>query len=104
MFNFPEGDYAWFLPQGLTEQCLLHAPWLCDFSNTINTPVFVPGTYFLLIWNPTGGRIDYTANFGCREDLFEGPTDTTEKVAARERAQAITPLNSGRSVPVLDRP
>ena len=92
VFNFPEADYAWFLPLGLTEECLLRAPWLCDFSNTINTPVYVPGTYLLVIWNPTGRRLDYTANFGFREDLFEGPADTDEKLDARSRAEIITPL------------
>ena len=92
VFNFPEGDYAWFVPLGLTEECLLRAPWQCDFSNTINTPVFVPGTYSIVIWNPNGRRLDYTANFGFREDLFEGPADTNEKIEARTRAEVVTPL------------
>jgi hypothetical protein len=92
VFNFPEADYAWFLPDGLTEQCLLYAPWTCDFSNTISTPVFVPGDYFLVMWNPTGQPMDYTANIGFREDLFQGPADTPEKIAARARAETITPM------------
>ncbi len=92
VFNFPESDYAWFVPLSLTEECLVRAPWPCDYSNTINTPVFVPGTYALVIWNRTGKGLDCTANFGLREDLFEGPADTTEKIKVRTRAEAITPL------------
>ena len=92
VFNFPEAEYAWLLPQGLTEYCLLYAPFLCDFSNTISTPVFVPGTYFIAMWNPTGKPMDYTANLGFREDLFQGPADTPEKIAARARADTITPM------------
>ncbi len=92
VFNFPEADYAWFLPQGLTQFCLLNAPWTCDFSNTINMPVFVPGIYRIVIWNPTRLPLDYTANFGFREDLFEGDPDTPEKLDARVRADVVTPL------------
>lgn len=89
VFNFPEGDYAWFLPLGLTEHCLLNAPFTCDFSNTISTPIFVPGDYYLVIWNPEGGKMDYTANIGFRERLLSGPADTPEKVAARTRAAVV---------------
>ena len=92
VFNFPEADYAWFLPEGLSEYCLLEAPYLCDFSNTISTPVFVPGQYFLVMWNPTGKPMDYTANVGFREDLFLGPADTLEKIEARVRAATVTPM------------
>lgn len=89
VFNFPEGDYAWFLPQGLTENCLLNAPQTCDFSNTISTPVFVPGDYYLVIWDPKGKKMDYTANVGFRERLLSGPADTPEKIAARSRAEVV---------------
>ena len=58
------GDISWFLPKGLSQNCLLNAQWLCDFSNTIAQPVFYPGTYYLAIWNPTGVPTDYTANIG----------------------------------------
>ncbi len=55
-------------------------------------PTFVPGDYFLVMWNPTGEPMDYTANIGFREDLFQGPADTPEKMAARARAETVTPM------------
>lgn len=74
------GNTAWFLPDGLTQDCLLHAPWLCDFSNTIAQPVFVPGTYYIVMWNPSGRPIDYTANIGFSEENFEPNEDLEELV------------------------
>jgi hypothetical protein len=64
------GDISWFLPQGLSQYCLLEAPYLCDFSNTIAQPVFYPGTYYIAIWNPTGLPTDYTANIGYSEENY----------------------------------
>lgn len=64
------GDISWFLPQGLSQHCLLEAQWECDFSNTIALPVFYPGTYYVAIWNPTGIPTDYTANIGYSEEHF----------------------------------
>jgi hypothetical protein len=64
------GDISWFLPKGLSQNCLLNAQWLCDFSNTIAQPVFYPGTYYIAMWNPTGIPTDYTANIGYSEANF----------------------------------
>jgi hypothetical protein len=42
VFNFSEagsaGAIKWFLPQGLTQECLFNAPQTCDYSNTIRMP------------------------------------------------------------------
>jgi hypothetical protein len=62
------GDISWFLPKGLTQECLLENQALCDFSNTIAQPVFYPGDYYIVIWNPTGIPTDYTANIGFSEE------------------------------------
>ncbi len=87
---FLGSEYAWFLPLGLAERCLLTAPWRCGYSNTINTPVFMPGDYFLVIWNPSGQPCDNTANFGFQDDLFKGDADIEGEIAARERDAAVT--------------
>lgn len=74
------GDISWFLPQGLSQQCLTEAQWLCDFSNTIAQPVFYPGTYYLAIWNPTGIPTDYTANIGFSEENYSPDPDVLELI------------------------
>ncbi len=68
------GNMSWFLPQGLTQHCLEEAQWECDFSNTIAQPVFYPGTYYIVMWNPTGVQTDYTANIGYSEAHYEEPS------------------------------
>jgi hypothetical protein len=62
---------SWFLPQGLTQQCLFQAPWTCDYTNTINTIVWAPGVYYLAVWDPDGVKQDYTANIGFLEDSYQ---------------------------------
>ena len=59
---------AWFLPLGLTQQCLLRPPPPCDFSNTIAQPVFIRGDYWIIMWDPSGKVQDYTANIGTSEE------------------------------------
>ena len=61
---------AWFLPLGLTMECLLNPPPLCDFSNTIFQFISVPGTYWIAIFDPSGKVQDYTANIGFSEINF----------------------------------
>ena len=58
---------GWFLPDGLTQKCLLENPAECNFSNTINQPIFIPGTYWIVIWDPSRKEQDYTANIGFSE-------------------------------------
>lgn len=58
---------SWFLPLGLTQECLLSTPWLCNFENTLSQPVFFPGIYYIVIWDPEGKPQDYTANIGFAE-------------------------------------
>jgi hypothetical protein len=67
------GDLAWFLPKGLTAECLTTAPQTCDYSHTIAQPVFYPGTYYIVMWNPSGVPTDYTANIGYSEAHYEEP-------------------------------
>jgi len=84
IFNLEEGhlgDISWFLPEGLSQDCLLNAPYLCDFTNTIAQPVFAPGTYYIAIWNPTGIPTDYTANVGTSEENFVEDEEVEELVA-----------------------
>ena len=74
IFTLDEGDLgpiSWFLPSGLTQECLMTAQWQCDFSNTIAQPVFYPGTYYIVIWNPKGIPTDYTANIGYGEENYQ---------------------------------
>ena len=59
---------AWFLPLGLTQECLFNIPPDCDFSNTIAQPVFLPGDYWIIMWDPSGKAQDYTANIGTSEE------------------------------------
>jgi len=61
------GSITWFLPKGVTQDCLFNNPLSCDFTNTIAQPVFYPGTYYIAIWNPTSIPTDYTANIGYSE-------------------------------------
>jgi hypothetical protein len=62
---------SYFLPLGLTQDCLLYQPWLCNFENTISQPIFVPGVYYIVIWDPKGKKQDYTANIGFLEEVSE---------------------------------
>lgn len=68
---------SWFLPLGLTQECLLSAPWLCNFENTISQPIFSPGIYYIVIWDPEGKPQDYTANIGFAETAA-GVIDQTD--------------------------
>ena len=56
------------------------AQWQCDFSNTIARPVFYPGTYYIVIWNPTGIPTDYTANIGYSEENYQHNPDAEDLV------------------------
>jgi hypothetical protein len=75
------GTISWFLPQGLSQYCLLEAQWLCDFTNTISQPVFAPGTYYIAMWNPSGFPTDYTANIGYSEENYQ-PNPELEALVA----------------------
>ena len=88
IFNLEEGSasgISWFLPVGLSEDCLFAQPFpTCDFSNTIFTPVFVPGVYQIVIWDPKGKAQDYTANIGLsEEDTVENPVAECQVKANR---------------------
>jgi hypothetical protein len=62
-----EVGISWYLPDGLTQQCLYEAPWSCDYTNTISQAVFAPGQYFLIVYADEGRFGDYTANIGFLE-------------------------------------
>jgi len=74
------GDISWFLPEGLSQDCLLNNQAACDFTNTISRPVFYPGDYYLAIWNPNGVPTDYTANIGFIESGEEGDPEDLDKI------------------------
>jgi hypothetical protein len=83
IFHLEEGDLgeiSWFLPDGLTQECLLSNPFLCDFTNTIAQPVFYPGDYYIAMWNPTGIPTDYTANIGYEEDNFSSDPEVEDMI------------------------
>jgi hypothetical protein len=65
IFSDPNLGLSWFLPLGLTQDCLFNGG--CDYSNTIAAYVAVPGTYYLVMWDPDGVPQDYTANIGFLE-------------------------------------
>ncbi|MFT3927064.1 MAG: hypothetical protein QM778_31245 [Myxococcales bacterium] len=78
VFHMPQGeadmgDLKWFLPAGLTQECLQTNPQACDLSHTIAQPVFYPGTYYIVMWNPSGVQTDYTASIGYSEAHYEEP-------------------------------
>ncbi|MCP4217477.1 MAG: hypothetical protein GY765_22745 [bacterium] len=73
----------WFLPKGLSQDCLYNSPWSCDYTNTISQPVFNPGTYNIVIFNSTGRPGDYTASIGILEGF--DPPKTAEQEAILER-------------------
>ncbi len=58
----------WYLPMGLTQECLTNNPSECDFSNTIAQPIFTPGFYTIIMWDPRGKKQDYTATIGTSEE------------------------------------
>lgn len=65
------GNLSWFLPYGLTQNCLHCAPWACNFDNSLALPFFPPqyspGLYRLAVWDPTGRPGDYVLNIGTGE-------------------------------------
>jgi hypothetical protein len=74
------GEISWFLPEGLSQDCLLNNQAACDFSNTISRAIFYPGDYYLAIWNPNGVPTDYTANIGFIEDGVEGTPEVNDMI------------------------
>ncbi len=74
------GEISWFLPEGLSQDCLLNNQAACDFTNTISQPLFYPGDYYLAIWNPNGVPTDYTANIGFIETGVEGTPEVNDMV------------------------
>lgn len=82
VFSDPSLGLAWFLPLGLTQECLFGDPRTCDYRNTISVPVFVPGTYHLVMWDPDGQPQDYTANIGFLEGGI--PADPAVIAAVRD--------------------
>ena len=61
-----------------------------DFDNDlIMNPIDVPGTYYIVIWNPDGSPCDYTANIGFEETFSEED---------RFRVDTITPMYSDHRI------
>lgn len=71
---------SFFLPVGLTDECLRTNPTACDFSNTISTAVFYPGTYYLVMWNPANIPTDYIASVGYSEAHYEADPEVLEQL------------------------
>lgn len=92
------GTITWFLPEGLSQDCLLHNQAACDFSNTIGQPVFYPGDYYLAIWNPNGVPTDYTANIGFVETGVEGTPEVHDMI----RDNGLLHRNCHEPYPFLD--
>jgi hypothetical protein len=61
-------------------ECLFDVPPSCDFTNTISVPVFVPGRYYIVMWDPDGQPQDYTANIGFLEGGAAADPDVVEAV------------------------
>lgn len=78
------GRISWFLPEGLSQTCLLSNQLSCDFTHTIARPVFYPGTYYIVIWNPSGVPTDYTANIGYGEANYQ-PNPELEALVRNNR-------------------
>ncbi len=70
----------WYLPKGLTQECLYTSPWSCDYTNTISQAVFAPGTYYIVIFNDTDRPGDYTANIGILEGFDPPKTQEQENI------------------------
>ncbi len=73
----------WYLPDGLTQDCLYTAPWTCDYTNTIAQAVFAPGTYYIVVFNDTNRPGDYTANIGVLEGFDPPKTEAQEAILER---------------------
>ncbi|MBN2341817.1 MAG: hypothetical protein JXX29_10595 [Deltaproteobacteria bacterium] len=61
------GEVSWFLPHGVTQECLHCTPWACPMDDTLFTPVFVPGIYEIWVWNDTDRPGDYNLSLGIGE-------------------------------------
>ena len=71
---------SFFLPKGLTDECLRTNPTACDFTNTIAQPVFYPGTYYIVMWNPAMIPTDYIASVGFSEAHYDPDPEILEKL------------------------
>ena len=61
-------NLSWFLPNG----CVTEPHFDCSQSDTLGSPIFVPGTTaYLVVWNPAGNPMDYTLNLGVDESSFQ---------------------------------
>jgi hypothetical protein len=105
-FTFSEagqtGSLEWFLPQGLTQECLFNAPQTCDYSNTISEAVFIPQgmparDYYIVIFHGSNARPgDVTFNIGFLEYLDQAgtiPIPMTLAEAPRHAATLAAALN-----------
>ena len=67
--EYVNGAVSYFLPHGLTQQCLHCTPWLCPMDGSLFTPIFAPGVYKLYVfntWSSRGG--DYNLSIGTGEE------------------------------------
>ena len=62
------GEVSWFLPHGVTQECLHCTPWACPMDDSLFQPVFVPGYYQVWIWNDSGRGGDYNLSMGIGEE------------------------------------
>lgn len=67
--GYVDGAVSYFLPLGLTQECLHCTPWLCPTDGSLVTPIFLPGIYRLYVFNTWSGRGgDYNLSIGTGEE------------------------------------
>jgi len=67
--EYVDGDVSYFLPRGLTQECLHCTPWLCPTDGSLFVPIYLTGTYKLYVFNSWSGRGgDYNLSIGTGEE------------------------------------
>ena len=82
-------SWSWYLPHGLSQECLFCSPFDCDFSNSLGVPVFSPGTYYIVVFNTMELAGDYNLSIGTGEQLdtcegFQNTIDILEEILSGE--------------------
>jgi hypothetical protein len=99
IFNEPNSNIAWFLPEGMTEACIKDKTnpvplATCDLTNTFAQPVFAPYTpHYLVVWDDGGNKQDYTLGIGVVEKgyVYQTPDEPLVYNNAHLHTPCITP-------------
>lgn len=81
VFYEPTANISWFLPKGMTEQCMMGNPptvppmATCDMSNIIafTPPYALPlqnGIYYFVVWADDARHQDYTLSIGYSDEYY----------------------------------